>query len=239
MPSAAAGLERHFDDLGAEARDLLLGGRADVVGRNGRSEPPRGGNGLQAGHARADDKHLGGADRAGGGNQHGKNLRQGGRPQQHGAIAGDGGLRRENVHHLGAGDSRQQFQGEERGPAAGELLVGLGLPQRVAEPDNHLARRKPRQVVFALQGVAAAGADLEDHFGGEDLVAGGGDFGALIGIKPIGKAGRHARSRLHEDFDARLGQRREAGGDQRDTRFARKSLLWNANDHGFVQPILK
>ena len=154
-------------------------------------------------------------------------------PQQHGAIAGDRRLRREHVHRLGAGDARQQFQAEERGPGAGDLAVRLGLAQRIAQADHDLALAQPRQVVLAALGIAAAGADLEDYVGGENFVARGDDLGPFIGVKLIGKTGRNARSRPAHGLQGRPWLSAAMLAGMRATRdFARKSLLWNANDHG-------
>ena len=107
-------LERQLDELRAEALDLLLDRRADVVGLDLGAEPPRGGDRLQAGDAGADDEDARGGDRAGRGHQHREHARQRVGGEQHALVAGDRRHRRERVHALRARDARHQLHREQR-----------------------------------------------------------------------------------------------------------------------------
>jgi hypothetical protein len=49
-------LDGEFDEAAAHAEHLFLGGRPQIVRGNHRAQPARGGDGLQSGHARADDE---------------------------------------------------------------------------------------------------------------------------------------------------------------------------------------
>src|SRR3989442_14528006 len=53
--------------LWAEALHLFLHGLAHVVGADDRAQAPRGGDGLKAGHARAENEDFGGGNGARGG----------------------------------------------------------------------------------------------------------------------------------------------------------------------------
>ena len=55
-------VELELEELSAEALDLLLDGGARVERAHDRPERPRGGDGREAGDARADDEHLRGLD---------------------------------------------------------------------------------------------------------------------------------------------------------------------------------
>ena len=84
---ALLGLELELDEGGAERLHLFLGRGPDVVGAHLGPEAPGGGDGLQAGHARAEHEHLGGRDGARRGHEHGEELGQAhrGRPARRGS----------------------------------------------------------------------------------------------------------------------------------------------------------
>ena len=72
----AGHLELELHERRPQALHLLLHDRPRVERRHDGAEAAGGGDRLQAGHAGAEDEHLGGRDRAGGGHQHGEELRQ-------------------------------------------------------------------------------------------------------------------------------------------------------------------
>ena len=72
----AGRFQRHFDELRAEAFDLLLHGGPHVVRLHDRAEPPRRGDRLQPGDAGADHEHLGRRERAGRRHHQRKHFRQ-------------------------------------------------------------------------------------------------------------------------------------------------------------------
>ncbi len=146
---------------GAEGFDFLLGGGPHIRAGDDAAEAARGGDGLQPGHAGADDEHTGGRHGAGGGHHHGKAAGEGAGGLDDRAVAGEVGLAGEHVHRLGAGDAREQFHGD---------AVDAGF-------------REGRDEGWIAEGVH--GADEEGAGGeqGADVRAGGldgeEDFGAL------------------------------------------------------------
>jgi hypothetical protein len=62
---------------------------------------------------------LAAGDRAGGGHHHRQGAAIGLGGLDHGAVAGEIGLRGQHVHHLRAGDARHELHGEAVAPAAG------------------------------------------------------------------------------------------------------------------------
>ena len=107
-----------------------------------RAEAAGGGDRLQPGHAGAEHEHLGGADGAGRGGEHREEARQLLRGDQGGAVAGDGGLRGERVHRLGARDARDGLHGEARDAGLGQGAHRVGGRQRGEEADQHRAARQ-------------------------------------------------------------------------------------------------
>ena len=102
------------DEFRAERFDLLLGRRTDVGRGDDRAEPPAGRDRLQAGDADAHDEQPRAGDGAGRRHHHRHRAAVFGRRVDHRAIAGEIGLARQHVHHLRAGDARQQLHREGR-----------------------------------------------------------------------------------------------------------------------------
>ena len=86
------GFVGHVDEFAAQGFDLLFHARAHVRCFDHSAQTLGGGNGLQAGHANAQDDHAGSFDRSGGCHQHGeKSLIAVGR-HHHGLVTGNVGL---------------------------------------------------------------------------------------------------------------------------------------------------
>ena len=79
-----------------------------------RAEAARGGDGLEPGDAGAEDEHLAGAMVPAAVVSIGRNCGERAGAEQHGLVAGDGGLRGEHVHRLRAGDARDQLHARAR-----------------------------------------------------------------------------------------------------------------------------
>ena len=95
VPARRLGVGRALDleELRAQGLHLLLDRGADVEGGDLRAEAPRGGDGLQAGHTRAQHEHLGGRDGPGRGHQHREEAAELVGGEQRRAVAADVGLR--------------------------------------------------------------------------------------------------------------------------------------------------
>ncbi len=124
-------------ELGAQALDLFLGGRAHIGGGDHRAEPPRRGDGLQTRHAHAHDEDLGGGDGARRRHHHREALAKGVGRLDHRAIAGQIGLGRQHVHDLGAGDARHEFHGEGGDVGALQRLDRILFTIGVQHGDDH------------------------------------------------------------------------------------------------------
>ena len=122
IAAGALGRDAGVDELGAERLHLLARGAAHVVGLDHGAEALGGGDGLQSGHAHADDQHLRRADGARGGGQHRQEAIERVGRDQHRLVAGDGGLRGQRIHRLRARDARHQFHRE-----AGDLPIAQRL----------------------------------------------------------------------------------------------------------------
>ena len=84
------GLHLQFDEFRAETLDLLFHDWPDIVGFDHGAEPFGGGDGLQAGDPRPEDKDPCRGDGPGGGHEHREKLGQDLRRDQDGLVAGDG-----------------------------------------------------------------------------------------------------------------------------------------------------
>ena len=100
-------------------------------------EALRGGDRLQSGDAGTEDEHARRLDRARGRHQHRHEAAVLVGRQNHGLVAGDVALRREDVHRLRARDTRQQFHGEGR--HAG-LRQRFDAEMRAQEADDDATR---------------------------------------------------------------------------------------------------
>ena len=129
-----------LQELGAQRLGLLPGLGADVVCLHLRAEPAGRGDGLEAGHADAQDEHVGGLGRAGGSGQQREvaAVRLGG--DDDGLVAADVGLRRQRVHGLGARQrARQRIEADGRDARVRERLCRLRIDERLEQPDDRLA----------------------------------------------------------------------------------------------------
>ena len=94
--------DRHLEELGAHALDLVADGGARVEGADDRAQAARGADRRQAGDAGADDQHLGRRHAPGGRHLPGEEAAVEARGLDDRAIAGDVGHRRQRVHLLRA-----------------------------------------------------------------------------------------------------------------------------------------
>ncbi len=124
------------------------------------AEAAGGGDGLEAGDAGAHHEDLGGGDGAGGGHHHREGAAVELRAFDHGAIAGEVGLRGQHVHRLGPGDARNEFHRHSDDPSGGVGggfgFCGVGIEQ--AEEGCALW--------IGCKFCSVGRADLEDDVGG-------------------------------------------------------------------------
>src|SRR5690606_29695759 len=211
---AAGGLagaaEVDFEEFGTEGFDLFLDDGAGVEGFDARAEAFGGGDDLEAGDARADDKHAGGHDGAGGGHHHGQDAAEAGGGLHDGSVAGEVGLRAERVHFLREGGARDHFQADGAGLGGGELLEEGGLVEGVEEAEVD-------GVGFEAGDVFSRGfADAEHEVGfgegggvvGRGLGPGGGVVGVRIAAGDAEAGGEaHVEAELHEGLGGGGGER--------------------------------
>ena len=109
-----AAFRRHagIHELRSQGFHLFARRRAHIVAFHHGAEPARGGDGLQARHARADHQHFRRTDGAGGGGEHREKTAELVGGHQRGLVTGGGGLGRQCIHRLGAGNARHQLHGE-------------------------------------------------------------------------------------------------------------------------------
>ena len=168
---------------------------------------PASGNGLQTCDASSHHKNFGRRNGAGRRRHHRKQFRQRRGPQQHRAVAGNGGHAGKHIHGLGASDSRHQFQGEQRDAAAGKFFRQFRLRKRIAHGDQNLRFLKMIQIGAAGIRVRTQCADLQQQLGGKRIAARA-DGRTFFGVLLIWKSGRFARTSLHKDGVADLHQAR-------------------------------
>ena len=218
------------DHLGAQRFDFLTGRWADVVGFHHGAQPLGGGDGLQTGHAGADNDHLGRADGAGGGGEHReKPAGQAGGAQRH-EVAGHGGLGGQHVHRLSTGDAWNQLHGE-----AGDLLVAQALDHvRVTMRRQH--GQQNRTVLERLHLFQSRPLYLEDHIGLGIQRLGAIHQPAAFTISFIGEESAETRAFFHQDLHAELGETLGHRRVQRDPLFARNGFLrdGHTNRHDVV-----
>ena len=118
---------------------MFLHGLAHVVGADDRAQAPRGGDGLKAGHARAENEGFGGGNGARGGHQHREHFRQRDGGQQHGRVPGNRRHGGKRIHALGARDPGHQLHREEGHTGGSQVGTFSRRGQRLAEPDDGLS----------------------------------------------------------------------------------------------------
>ena len=81
-------------------------------------------------------------------------------------------------------------------PLAANSWFAFGCPKGSHNPMTILPAAELGQVGLARLGIGPRGADLQNHVGGEDLVARGDDLGPFVDIMGIRKPGSLARPGL-------------------------------------------
>ncbi len=220
LAGVAAGAVRadaRIDELRAERLHLFLGRAAYVIRFDDGTQAAGRGDGLKSGDAGADDEHRRRPDRAGRGRQHRQELRQIVGGDQHGLVAGDGGLGRQGVHGLSPRYARDEFHGET-GDAA--LLQGLhfglaAIGLHVADDDRPRLQTRnlfDRQGLYSEQNLCLI-QDGCRRIRPSDV---------LVGI--VRESGECAETPLNEDLGARLGEFADNLGREADARFLRRAF---------------
>jgi hypothetical protein len=185
--------ERDFNEGCADAFHLFLHGGADIVGVDHSAEPLRSGDRLQTGNAGADHEHFCWRERAGGRHHEREHFRQTIGSEQDGFVTGDRGHRRQHVHALRAGDARDEFHGEQRDAAFGQLANGFDVAKRITRGAEHLAVAHVLQIRDAGVGIRAEATDLQEDVGRmQDLPAVVDHFGAGVGVGIVRETGGEA-----------------------------------------------
>ena len=210
-----------------ERLDLGLGLRPHVVGGDHRAEPLCRADGLQAGHSGAQHQHLGGACRAGRGDEQREEPAERGRPGERRLVAGHVRLGRQRVHPLGPGQRAGEPVEADRGHAPGGQVGGEGgVHQRVQHAEQGLARPQRGDVALVRPADAHHDAGL-----GQQFVAGH-DGSAGLGIGAVAEPGAVARAGLNQDVEPGPAQPRDHLGDERHPALAGRGLFENPYLHG-------
>jgi hypothetical protein len=146
-------------ELGAERLHLFLHRRPHIGRRDHGTQPPRGGDGLEAGDADAHDEDFrcrNGACRRHH-HRHGAIILGG--AVDHRLVAGEVGLRGKHVHCLGARDARHELHGEGR-----DARLGHGGERGVVAMGVHRRDHRGAGFVAVELGVRRA-ADFQHHVG--------------------------------------------------------------------------
>ena len=214
--------EVDLDEPGPQRLDLLLDHGPGVEGLDPGAQALGGGDGLQAGHAGADDEDPGRGDRAGRGHHHGQDLVQPLGGQDHRHVAGQVGLRTERVHLLGERGARNHLHADRADPGLGQGLDQLRLAERVQVADVNAA-------VLHGAGLGHGGlVESQHHVGGAERTQPVHDYrcaGLLVG--GIGEMERSAETGLHLDLRAGLDQFFHGSGDDRDPLLAGFQFPWD------------
>ncbi len=219
-----ARVDGDIDELGAEAFDLLLDHGPRVVGLDDRAQTAGGRDGLETGHARADDQHLGRDDRAGGGGEHREELRQGVGGHEDGLVAGDGGLRGEDVHRLGAGRARDGVHAERRDVSRGELTDQIDVCHGLQERDDGRAGAEQSSLVCVRL------LHFDDDLSIERLGGVGDDGGAGGDVGVVAVSRGQTRATFHLDDDTAGREPLDRVGCHRDASLAGSGLARHADD---------
>ena len=226
------GFEREFDEAGAEALDLFFYDGAQVVGGDDGAETARGGDGLESRDADAEDQNARWRDRASGGGEHREKFGNDVGGDEDGFVSGDGRHRRERVHALRARGAGDEFDGEGRDAAIGEIFQDIDGVHRAEEADDDLIGAELREIFGAGFVVRAGTEDLDDDVGGaENFGAVGNYFCAFGGVVGVGISGFDSGAGFDDDFEANFGEVREGGWDKCDATFPGERFSGYTNDH--------
>ncbi len=222
-------LDHH--ETGAQALHLLLRHRPHVGRRHDGAQPPRGGDRLQPGDARAHHEDTGRRHRAGGGHHHRKGVAELGGGIQHRLVAGEVGLAGQHVHRLGAGNARHQLHRKRVDLALGVLADRFGAligrqhaDQQRTRPDHRIfvqpfgGAHRPLHLQYDV-GIAQRLGFLRGHHGA----------GGAIGL--VGDRRVQPGARLDHDVEAKGDQLFDGFGSRRDTPLMGAPLLGNGQLH--------
>ncbi len=131
---------------------------------------------------------------------------------------------------LCAGNPRHELQREERDATIGDLLEQRRLRERITHRDDNLKPIVAFYIGLAGDRVRTQGTHLQEQLGSEDFAAVA-DFRPLFNILGVGKTGRFAGGRLHQNLVPGLHQRRNQIRRERHTTLAGKGLFQNADFH--------
>ena len=147
-----------------------------------------------------------------------------GRRIDHGLVARKVGLRRQNVHGLGAGDARHQFHGKGGDAGLGDGLeaglVAIGLE----------AAHEDGTVLHRLQKLCRGPADGQDDIGVLARLLD--DLRTRCGKGIVGNAGARAGTRLNVDLKALLHIGLDRVGAGRDAALPSMAFGGDRNFHG-------
>ncbi|QTK80597.1 hypothetical protein AT6N2_C3088 [Agrobacterium tumefaciens] len=210
-----------IDEFRAHGFDLLGHFRAHVEGISDRAERCGRADGGKTGNAGADDQHLGGRHLAGGRHLTGEEAAEIIAGLDDRTIAGDIGHGRQDVHLLGAGDTRHHVHGDDVRAFLLRLFQKVLVLGGIEERDQSLVRRQ------AINFRRSRRANLGDDIGAAVKRLGAVDHrhaGCAIGV--VRKAGRLAGPCLDDALIAEFLQSLRAVRRHGDPRFTFIEFSW-------------
>ena len=217
-----------LDELGAQALGLLAGLGADVVGVDDGAQALGRADGLEPGHADAQDEHVGGLGRARGGGQQREVARvRVGRDEDR-LVAADVGLRRERVHRLGARQrARDGVEADGRHAGIGQGLGALRVDERLEQARGRPGPRRSFEA-SAADGLATRRTTSACWYSWSRRD----DGRAGLGVRAVGDGRAGTGALLDEDLQPGLLQLAERFGYQGDAPLSGRGLLGDTDLHG-------
>ena len=220
--------------LGAQRPGLFGSVGADVDGGDHGAQAFGGGDGLEAGHARADDHDVGGLDHAHGGADHGHELAHVVGGHEHALVAGHGAHGGQGVHALGAGNTRNAVQGEADAAGVAQFFHGFAVHRGGGVQEGDQVLSVAQHVAFVLVHVLVEQGlfHLEDDIGlGKDFLRAIHQGRARGHIFRVGEERAFAGGFLHQHGGAFGDHFFHGLGGGGDAALARHNFFGNTDDH--------
>ena len=163
-----------------------------------------GGNRLKSRDAGAQDQDPCRRNGSGRRHHHGKQFRQREGCEQNRFVTGDAGHGRKDIHALGAGDARNEFEREQRCTGGCNFGGFGGSSQRFTHTDQNLTGTEQRKIVLTVDGVGAEGAGLSDDLSFLENFRPGSEGDTAAGVIVICEAGLESGGIFSDDFEACL-----------------------------------
>ena len=149
--------------------------------------------------------------------------------QQHRFVAGNRRHRREHIHRLGPRNAGQQLQGKRRDPPLGQRGDRPRIGKRIAERDQDLIFPQALSNRERFLRIGPACPNVNDDFRRGELGTIECDPRALLKVLRVEESGAQAGVGLDKNFETRLFQAADIGGDERDPPLLARRFFGNAD----------